>query len=52
MAGRVPVGWQREAVAPAMEDAFVHNLRYAADLLAQVGHASGGGARGSVHVGV
>lgn len=36
MAGRVPVGSQRTAVAPQMEDTFIQNLRYAADLLSKV----------------
>lgn len=36
MAGRVPLGADRAAVAGEMETTFVENLRYAADLLAQV----------------
>nr|XP_009912751.1 PREDICTED: putative hydroxypyruvate isomerase isoform X1 [Haliaeetus albicilla] len=35
MAGRVPLGADRAAVAGEMETTFVENLRYAADLLAQ-----------------
>uniref|UniRef100_A0A8V5GB45 Putative hydroxypyruvate isomerase n=1 Tax=Melopsittacus undulatus TaxID=13146 RepID=A0A8V5GB45_MELUD len=35
MAGRVPQGADRAAVAVEMETTFVENLRYAADLLAQ-----------------
>ncbi|XP_065529656.1 putative hydroxypyruvate isomerase isoform X1 [Lathamus discolor] len=35
MAGRVPQGADRAAVAAEMETTFVENLRYAADLLAQ-----------------
>lgn len=37
MAGRVPVGSQRTAVAREMEDTFIQNLRYAADVLSKVG---------------
>lgn len=36
MAGRVPQGADRAAVAGEMEATFIENLRYAADLLAQV----------------
>lgn len=36
MAGRVPVGSQRTAVAREMEDTFIQNLRYAADVLSKV----------------
>ena len=36
MAGRVPLGADRAAVAGEMETTFIENLRYAADLLAQV----------------
>lgn len=36
MAGRVPLGADRAAVAGKMETTFIENLRYAADLLAQV----------------
>ncbi|KAM6066115.1 putative hydroxypyruvate isomerase isoform 2-T2 [Chlamydotis macqueenii] len=35
MAGRVPVGTDRAAVAGEMETTLIENLRYAADLLAQ-----------------
>ncbi|NXX79367.1 HYI isomerase, partial [Urocolius indicus] len=35
MAGRVPRGTERAAVAAEMETTFIENLRYAADLLAQ-----------------
>ncbi|NWS73882.1 HYI isomerase, partial [Crotophaga sulcirostris] len=35
MAGRVPQGVDRAAVAAEMEATFIENLRYAADLLAQ-----------------
>ncbi|NWV59403.1 HYI isomerase, partial [Malurus elegans] len=35
MAGRVPLGTDRAAVAGEMETTFIENLRYAADLLAQ-----------------
>nr|XP_008164971.2 putative hydroxypyruvate isomerase [Chrysemys picta bellii] len=35
MAGRVPVGTERAAMALEMETTFVENLRYAADILAQ-----------------
>ncbi|NXV32290.1 HYI isomerase, partial [Rissa tridactyla] len=35
MAGRVPLGADRAAVADEMETTFIENLRYAADLLAQ-----------------
>uniref|UniRef100_A0A8C5X440 Putative hydroxypyruvate isomerase n=1 Tax=Malurus cyaneus samueli TaxID=2593467 RepID=A0A8C5X440_9PASS len=35
MAGRVPLGTDRAAVADEMETTFIENLRYAADLLAQ-----------------
>ncbi|NXL99557.1 HYI isomerase, partial [Tyrannus savana] len=35
MAGRVPLGADRAAVAGEMETTFIENLRYAADLLAQ-----------------
>ncbi|NXY49582.1 HYI isomerase, partial [Ceuthmochares aereus] len=37
MAGRVPLGADRAAVAGEMETTFIENLRYAADLLAQEG---------------
>ncbi|XP_037259456.1 putative hydroxypyruvate isomerase isoform X1 [Falco biarmicus] len=37
MAGRVPLGTDRAAVAGKMETTFIENLRYAADLLAQGG---------------
>lgn len=36
MAGRVPVGLQRTAVAKEMEGVFVQNLSYAADVLSKV----------------
>lgn len=36
MAGRVPLGTDRAAVAGEMETIFIENLRYAADLLSQV----------------
>lgn len=36
MAGRVPLGADRAAMAGEMETTFIENLRYAADLLAQV----------------
>lgn len=36
MAGRVPQGADRTALAGEMEATFIENLRYAADLLAQV----------------
>lgn len=36
MAGRVPPGTDRAAVAGEMETTFIENLRYTADLLAQV----------------
>lgn len=36
MAGRVPLGTDRAAVAGEMETTFIENLRYAADLLSQV----------------
>lgn len=36
MAGRVPLGADRAAVAGEMETTFIENLRYAAGLLAQV----------------
>lgn len=36
MAGRVPQGADRAAVAGEMEATFIENLRYAADILAQV----------------
>lgn len=36
MAGRVPLGTERAAVAGEMETTFIENLRYAADLLSQV----------------
>ncbi|KAM8805488.1 putative hydroxypyruvate isomerase [Eudromia elegans] len=35
MAGRVPLGAERAAVAVEMETTFIENLRYAADILAQ-----------------
>uniref|UniRef100_A0A8C0J4T1 Hydroxypyruvate isomerase (putative) n=1 Tax=Chelonoidis abingdonii TaxID=106734 RepID=A0A8C0J4T1_CHEAB len=35
MAGRVPVGTERAAMALEMEATFIENLRYAADILAQ-----------------
>ncbi|XP_053101424.1 putative hydroxypyruvate isomerase [Hemicordylus capensis] len=35
MAGRIPVGAEREAVAAEMEATFIENLRYAANILAQ-----------------
>lgn len=37
MAGRVPMGSQRKAVAKEMEAVFVQNLKYAADILSKVG---------------
>lgn len=37
MAGRVPVGSHRMAVAKEMEAIFVQNLNYAADILSKVG---------------
>ncbi|XP_029286291.1 putative hydroxypyruvate isomerase isoform X2 [Cottoperca gobio] len=37
MAGRVPVGSHRLAVAKEMEAVFVHNLNYAADILSKEG---------------
>lgn len=37
MAGQIPLGVERDAVAALMEATFVENLRYAADILAQVG---------------
>lgn len=37
MAGRIPAGAQRAAAAPEMEDVFVQNLNYAADVLSKVG---------------
>ncbi|XP_073450019.1 putative hydroxypyruvate isomerase isoform X1 [Aquarana catesbeiana] len=37
MAGRVPVGLDRESVEKEMEETFVENLRYAADVLHQAG---------------
>lgn len=36
MAGRVPLGTERAAVAGEMETTFIENLRYTADLLSQV----------------
>lgn len=36
MAGRLPEGAHRAAVAKEMEATFVENLNYAADLLSQV----------------
>ena len=36
MAGRVPLGTERAAVAGEMEATFIENLRYTADLLSQV----------------
>lgn len=36
MAGRVPVGSQRTSVAREMENTFIQNLQYAADLLSKV----------------
>lgn len=41
MAGRVPVGSQRIAVAQEMENTFIQNLRYAADVLSKVGDVLG-----------
>ncbi|XP_066481417.1 putative hydroxypyruvate isomerase isoform X2 [Tiliqua scincoides] len=35
MAGQIPLGVERDAVAALMEATFVENLRYAADILAQ-----------------
>lgn len=35
MAGRVPLGTERAAVAGEMEATFIENLRYTADLLSQ-----------------
>ncbi|XP_062996200.1 putative hydroxypyruvate isomerase [Elgaria multicarinata webbii] len=35
MAGRLPVGAEREAVSAEMEATFIENLRYAADILVQ-----------------
>uniref|UniRef100_A0A4W6FNC9 Putative hydroxypyruvate isomerase n=1 Tax=Lates calcarifer TaxID=8187 RepID=A0A4W6FNC9_LATCA len=37
MAGRVPVGTNRMAVAKEMEAIFIHNLNYAADILSKEG---------------
>lgn len=37
MAGQIPLGAERDAVASLMEATFIENLRYAADILAQVG---------------
>eukprot|EP00066_Takifugu_rubripes_P023472 XP_011612738.1 PREDICTED: putative hydroxypyruvate isomerase isoform X2 [Takifugu rubripes] len=37
MAGRVPVGSQRSTVARDMENTFIQNLRYAADVLSKEG---------------
>ncbi|XP_034002277.1 putative hydroxypyruvate isomerase [Trematomus bernacchii] len=37
MAGRVPMGSQRKAVAKEMEAVFVQNLKYAADILSKEG---------------
>lgn len=37
MAGRVPIGSQRSAVAREMENTFIQNLLYAADVLSKVG---------------
>lgn len=37
MAGQIPLGAEREAVSAEMEATFLENLRYAADILAQVG---------------
>lgn len=37
MAGRVPVGSHRSTVAREMENTFIQNLRYAADVLSKVG---------------
>lgn len=39
MAGRVPVGSPRAAVAQQMEDTFIQNLRYVADVLSKVDDA-------------
>lgn len=36
MAGRVPLGTDRAAVAGEMETTFIENLKYTADLLSQV----------------
>lgn len=36
MAGRVPAGADRSAVAMEMEDTFVQNLKHAAGVLSQV----------------
>lgn len=36
MAGRVPVGSQRSTVAREMENTFIQNLQYAADVLSKV----------------
>ncbi|XP_003220293.2 putative hydroxypyruvate isomerase [Anolis carolinensis] len=35
MAGRIPMGAEREAVSAQMEATFIENLRYAADILVQ-----------------
>lgn len=40
MAGRIPVGSHRAAVAKEMEAIFVQNLIYAADILSKVGYLS------------
>lgn len=37
MAGRVPLGSNRQAVFEEMEAVFVQNLNYAADILSKVG---------------
>lgn len=37
MAGRVPAGSSRAAVAAEMEAIFVQNLKYAADVFSKVG---------------
>lgn len=36
MAGRVPLGTDRAAVAGEMETTFIENLKYTADLLSKV----------------
>ncbi|NXW83682.1 HYI isomerase, partial [Alopecoenas beccarii] len=41
IAGQVPLGADRAAVAGEMETTFIENLRYAADLLAQVSREQG-----------
>lgn len=37
MAGRIPVGSDRASVAKEMEETFVQNLNYAADVLSKAG---------------